>query len=104
MFYLNAMAKHECNQIETINNLKTNQAVFMEKLDNLLDKTNWLEKTMTDFIKEIKDNYSTKQETNFLKEKVENHQAIISRISWAVILWVLAFAWSSVLLIYKTQW
>jgi hypothetical protein len=41
---------------------------------------------MTDFIKEIKDNYSTKQETNFLKEKVENHQAIISRISWAVIL------------------
>jgi hypothetical protein len=29
-----------CTQTETINNLKTNQAVFMEKLDNLLEKQN----------------------------------------------------------------
>ena len=91
-----------CTQTETINNLKTNQAVFMEKLDNLLEKQNWLAKTMADFIKEIKDNYSTKEETNNIKEKVDWHQLIISKMVWIVITWVVVFIGSSALVAFKT--
>lgn len=105
------MTTHQCTKDRAIEAI-TKAQIESDKRDvlqsnqilNMTDKLNSIDKKLSDFIKDIKTNYSTKLETSNLREKVDSHQSIINRISWAVILWVLSFFSSMALLIYKTQW
>lgn len=40
----------------------------------------------------LEEKYTTKSEIKGIEEKVSNHQKIINRITWAIIMWVLTVA------------
>jgi hypothetical protein len=71
---------------------------------DLLKNTNEKVEKIYEYIFEgkMEDKYSTKLESNQIKKDVDKHQTIIDRITWAVILGVLAFVGTSALTVYKT--
>lgn len=114
---------HECNQIESISDIKTNIALlnqnktdYMQKLDKLENKVdNWF-KSINDKIDwlttSLDKKYYTKDEAKSdnllqserekaIKEKIDNHQSIIQRITRAIVLWVLATVWTAIITVLK---
>ena len=55
------------NMWERVASLETN-------IPNIMQDIKDIKKTMTDFIKEIRDNYATKKELNEVKEKICNDE------------------------------
>ena len=98
------MMVHKCTQEQKITDLQkafnesdkrdvlqTEQIIMLkewiEKIDKKVDK---IDTKIDAFICSADIKYVNKQELDHLKEKVENHQWIISRITWAIVMWVLS--------------
>lgn len=76
---------------ERVASLETN-------IPNIMKEIGEIKKTMTDFIKEIRDNYATKKELNEVKEKicVEEEWEITKEITSMTnkrLIWVVIIQW-----------
>jgi len=91
------------NQWDRLTSLENNNKNIMDLLKNTNEKVEKIYEYI--FEGKMEDKYSTKLESNQIKKDVDKHQTIIDRITWAVILGVLAFVGTSALTVYKTfQW
>lgn len=94
---------HQYNQWERLTSLENNNKNIMDLLKNTNEKVEKIYEYI--FEGKMEEKYSTKVELEQTKKDVEKHQTIIDRITWAVILGVLAFVGTSALTVYKTfQW
>jgi hypothetical protein len=94
------MTIHKCVQAKEIAEMKKDvqlsrerdilqtQEIHMLKvgIDKVEVKVDKLDAKMDRFIASADQIYVSKHEMNGLREKVENHQAIINRITWAIVL------------------
>lgn len=82
---------HTCTQTETINNLKINQAVFMEKLDTVITTQKQTNEKIDKLIEDLPTMYARKDSLDRL---------------WKVIRWVIgivfgAIIWTGMTMLFK---
>lgn len=66
-----------------------NDILQSEQIKNMNEKLDTLNKTMTDFIKEIKENYVSNDKFNNLSVQVKDHKNTITWLSKGIIWWLL---------------
>jgi len=79
---------HECNQIETIKNLQINQAVFMEKLDTVIEEQKKTNVKLDWLIEDLPNMYARKDSLDRL---------------WKVIRWVIGIVFGAVIWTWLTM-
>jgi len=90
---------HQCSKTKEISNLTNKTNNLMNLVKNTNDKVEKIYSYIFEW--QMEEKYSTKSELEQTNKAIDKHQAIIDKITWAIVFGVLTFICSSALLIYK---